>query len=768
MRTTRRIEFRKKFRRKTDSNQRSRPLTTLVTFCMVFCFALITALPMCGTAMAATDDQAAMARKLQLEGTQLQLKGDKAGAIEKYQESIAQQPNQKLENLIQTLQKGTAPGSPAVQAEPTVVEETVPQAVEAEFIQAPTMEEAAAAATVAVVEEAATEAAAVTAPVERTPGTPEEELIYAFTDWFLELLPEKKEGVEMGLVANRNYTISKTDGSYEVRFDKFTLYFTDDFSSDLSPVVFHFTPQDKDRLAVQLLLPEKIALSEGADAGVKLVILKREVSGIWNRQYHDFEKTDILLGDITLSHTEEPGHVFIEEIKFSSLSAADEKGIWEEKIQGSMSGLSMDVEDVKFGIHSISGDYNLTGTNYTRYRELRNAFNEAMMNLDDESFDIASLKGVFADLDEYIKLFDSSSAKGSIMGVVGTAAGEGGMGLDSIEFAGTMNRDAKTNRYLMESTGSFKGFSMSEEKKENGNPLSATIAELSFSDKGVVNQIPPTLFADIFTAIEGAEKATENMEAYAAEKGIGFAKTIFKLFANYSGEMTLKGLAVYNAMPETVSVESLTLGSGFDAGSGDGGKIFTLISFSGFRGIDMGQNNIPKDAKISLELSNIPNLLNLISDSSAIASGGGDAAKQQVMMNGMGTLMKSTLSLSLTDSFVAFPTSRINLGFQAMVNGGAKFMSTGNLKLVLENPDEFARIVKSFGVEQEAEQVLGMLTMLASRTDVDGKVVDTIDAEVTQEGKIMVNKKDVTGTFFPGQGEAGGEPAGSAPAVPAQ
>ena len=121
----------------------------------------------------------------------------------------------------------------------------------------------------------------------------------------------------------------------------------------------------------------------------------------------------------------------------------------------------------------------------------------------------------------------------------------------------------------------------------------------------------------------------------------------------------------------------------------------------------------------------------------------------QMMMNGMGALMQSGLTLSMADSFIAFPAARIGLGLLAQVDQKAKYMSTGNLNLVIDNPDELTCIIRSFSADPETEKMMASLTALANRTQEGGKTVDRIDAKLDATGKVFINAKDVTPMFFP-------------------
>ena len=74
---------------------------------LVWCLPVLLPCPQ-AKAAEATQETAAQARQLQLGGTLLQIHGDIEGAIRKYEESLALQPNEKLTNLVDQLKKHRA------------------------------------------------------------------------------------------------------------------------------------------------------------------------------------------------------------------------------------------------------------------------------------------------------------------------------------------------------------------------------------------------------------------------------------------------------------------------------------------------------------------------------------------------------------------------------------------------------------------------------------------------------------------------------------
>ena len=98
----------------TGSPERFSNITTLklwsaglAAVCLVCCFALaiMTLASRSVLAAEASKDSAALAKQLQMEGTRLQLQGDVEKAIMKYKESLALQPNPRLQGLVGQLEK---------------------------------------------------------------------------------------------------------------------------------------------------------------------------------------------------------------------------------------------------------------------------------------------------------------------------------------------------------------------------------------------------------------------------------------------------------------------------------------------------------------------------------------------------------------------------------------------------------------------------------------------------------------------------------------
>lgn len=106
-------------------------------------------------AVEAAHDTPANARELQMEGTRLQLQGNVEGAITKYKESLALEPNEKLQNLLKKLDKQGVQATPsappathvATEPQPAPPAPQVPSSTAADPVAAPPATEGQASAT---------------------------------------------------------------------------------------------------------------------------------------------------------------------------------------------------------------------------------------------------------------------------------------------------------------------------------------------------------------------------------------------------------------------------------------------------------------------------------------------------------------------------------------------------------------------------------------------------------------------------------------------
>lgn len=717
----------------------------------IICGALIgllvcTGVPQCWAAEGAADP-ASMARQLQLEGARLQLQGQLEEAVKKYRESRALQPNPRLDDLIGQLESkmgGKAADGTAVAKQPPA--NPAAAVVPADPAAAPSATTPAPPETMMDSKTPQTVDAPPALP-QRHPASPQEELIYAFTDWFITLFPAPGTGKDFSVKTNYQYAITPTGSTFEVRLQPFTLQFDDGDALDLGPLVFRCTPQGSEVLAVSLQLPSKAPVMSAGKVDAELTIGSQQLSGVWNRQLTNFDSFDLQLADLALEDVAKQGRLTLAGISATS-GHSEEQGNWVESFRGELRRLAFTDAKTQWQVDTIGGRGEASGTNPKRFLELRVKVQQRLNRID--TLEPAEAKALMADLDEYLQLFSTYSSSAKVNDIRVTSA-EGDFGLRGITFAGGIHKEAD-GKFVYTSQGQCNDLSFTEKASEKSpQPMSLSLRQIALKGDGAVLPIPPLFFTDLYSVIEGYRQLNnpQEAEAYASRHGLEFAKKVFALIDGYHGEMRLQDLKVVNAQPEPVTLEQATLAGGFSTGNGQGGKIHTLVEFSGFKGVMAETNTVPQAGRISLELTHIPSLLSLINDPNSLATGNMQAVQGQLMMNGMGALMQSGLTLSMAESFIAFPAARIGLELLAQVDQKAKYMSTGTLKLAIDNPEELTRIIRSFGTDPETEKMMASLTALANRTKEGRKTVDRIDAKLDATGKVFINAKDVTPMFFP-------------------
>ncbi|MBU0961570.1 MAG: hypothetical protein KKD01_01760 [Proteobacteria bacterium] len=585
---------------------------------------------------------------------------------------------------------------------------------------------------------------------EHTPGSPEEELIYDFLDWMLYSFSTVAEGLDLILEVDGNYSISRAGENYEVRLDPFLLYIDDNVVVNFSPVIFTCQPQGKDKLRVQMLLPRKLPVLNSGKIVAEVSIAGQQISGVWDRGMEFFDHADLKLDEVVLRDTKGNSRLSVQQLVLGSILSHDAKGLWQEKYQGMLTGASFNDGKLNLTVGNIRLLSELSGENYGTYIDIKKTY----LSMADTfaEMELHEAKDFWAMADTYLQLLISSESQVSIEGVV---IDEGDIiRLDGLEFFELLQKNPQTNTFKMDGKGHVLGFFFVEQaSEENPRPLSLNLKQITFADSVELNPIPQTLFADMGNALEkaGLLEDEEAVDNYLADEGLNFFRKILALIAGGSMDISLNDATVNNFMDQPVSLGAVTLGGRFAAGTGTGGKVNVLAGFSGLNGMGQGDITIPQAARLNFALENIPSLLNLISDPSSLAEGDMDEVQGQVMMNGVSMFMTSPLLLSLTDSFIAFPTSRLNLDLTAHVDNAAKFLSTGSMKMVMENPDEFIQVARAFGADEDMQKILTMLSALSDRSNENGKVVDRLHAEINQEGKVFANQKDVTLLFFPEQ-----------------
>ena len=699
------------------------------------------------------------ARRLQLEGTQLQLKGDLKGALDKYRQSLKLKSNERLERLVGKLEKqavkrgidlgqdqgGEKPTpevsgeAPAVAPQPEEPSSVVPENGEQELAGGQQEEKE------------------VPARVEHNPATPQEALVYDFVDWAMGELSCLAEQGELTLDAQRDYRLIHEGESYQVRLEPFALRLDDagDRLIDIAPLQLTCRPRGEDLLEVKIELPQRIGFLNEQEEKFALVHGSQNLNLTWDRRHKSFPATDLALTDFKIDFSKSPSYspeeaaLGVALLSFSSSLAADEKGDWTEKYQGAVKDFLFKDGDATARIKSIAFEAEGKGGDLDNYQLLKDQYGRLVEV--GEDMKLEDVKDLSRLIDRYLSTLVSS--KGSIQ-VDGVSMNpEGVMALAHAEITGTMVRKQDDGHFEFQGKGVFRDFSYTGEEAED--PVKVTLANLTLSDSLRINPVPKDFFSGLYDTLAKADAMEDRQaqEDFLGKMALEYGKQFLSLIGAGAVDLQASGFQAVNVMPQPVTLGKAAIGSSFDTGDGSGGTIDFRMNFSDFAGLDQGEGTIPQAAALNIKLDKIPSLLDLIDNPEALVQGDPDQLQGQVMMNGMNLLMASGLNLSLMDSFIAFADSRLDVGLKAKVDQDARYMSTGSLDISVQNPDKLSEIVRGLGIPQ-VEQFLATLTALANRADKNGTVVDRIQARLTPEGKIMVNSKDVTGMFFP-QAQAG-------------
>ncbi|MBU0945098.1 MAG: hypothetical protein KJ804_00055 [Proteobacteria bacterium] len=590
------------------------------------------------------------------------------------------------------------------------------------------------------------------------PVSPEEELVYDVVDWLVDSFVRMAEGMGMFLEVDDNYFITRVGKQYEVRLDPFLLHVDDEVAVNFSPLVFVCQPRRKDKLGVQILLPAKLPILRSGQGKAEISLTGQEISGVWDRSMEFFDHADLKFDEVVLRDMDSKVRLSLQQLVLGLLTTHDGKGLWHEKYQGGLKRVSFVDPGLSLAVAKIGFFSELRGDNYETYKDIKKKYLHAADTF--AEMELSEARDFLAMADTYLQLFISSASRLSLEGVVLNAGDT--LQLDGLEVSGQLQKNLQTNTFKMGGKAHGRGVTLMEQVNENNpRPLSVKVKQIELSDSVELNPIPPTLFTDMGAALEqvGLIEDEEAVDRYVADTSLSFARKILPLIAKSSLDVRLNDVNVTNLMEQPVTLGALALGGGFVTGSGKGGKVNVLADFSDLKGMDQGNTPTPQAARLNMSLENIPSLLNLISDPEILAAGDMEQVKGEVVMNGVSTFLTSPLLFSLTDSFLVFPTSRLNLDLTANMDNAAKYLSTGSMKMVMENPDEFMRIARECGVDGNTQQILTTISALSTRSNEKGKVVDRLNAEMNQEGKVFANNKDVTLMFFPEQADTAADSA---------
>ena len=733
----------------TQDNHLSKPDRTVylpVILMLIFLCLFLPATGLTGTAPKNADQAAVRARQLLLEGTQLQLRGKLEDAVARYRQSLALKPDKKLEDLVSRLERHIAVSGRPGQVQKTggAASQSLKPGAEAETGTLPKEIQG---------HQVLTEEAR---KVVHHLASPDEQLVYDFVDWTLSEIDSLVSEDNPDLLnTNRDFKVTKAGDAYNVRLDPFVLQFDQGRRTiDMGPVIMVCQPRSAEILAVNIEIPARILFLKQNSESFAIVTGQRRIWLMWNRQQKSLVETNVDLSDIGLdagnstSAGENKDAFSLKRLVFHSKRKEGEGGQWTDAYTGSLTGAMLAADDNKGKgtIDSISFSVVGNGTDLMSYQKLKEQYRNLLR--EKSNFQVADLKDLSRTMDSCLQSFISSEGKIDISGVRLENGGKAFFVIDHADYAETMVKEKGEDRFSSEGNGIISSIVFRE--PDGTNPVSFKIGEVTSKNIFRTAPVPPALFSDIFDKLDKAANIQDKTvrKKFLSKEGPAVIKTVLSLISTASSKITVKGIKAENLLESPVILDQAAFGAGFDTGTGNGGTIHISSSFSGFRHTPGKDDVMPEAAAVNMQIANIPSLLMLINNPDAIVEGGLGQLQDQVMMNGMNTLLDSKLSFTLLNSFIAFPAARINVALHADINKSARYKSVGQLELMIENPDEIKTIINKIIDSPSVHLMLAGFTALANRKTENGKTVDQLDIRLTPSGKIMLNNKDVTALFF--------------------
>jgi len=265
-------------------------------------------------------------------------------------------------------------------------------------------------------------------------------------------------------------------------------------------------------------------------------------------------------------------------------------------------------------------------------------------------------------------------------------------------------------------------------------------------------------FADLQHKWQGLVSGSELDEERLGQEMFATLKEVMGLLEEFGSETTVQGVRLQ--LPVQFGLDRCGMAARM-APSGEGTRsLGASFEFSGLAlgdGVPAPRDLVPTDARLELVLDKLPGdlfsrLLGL--GEQAVTQADGAALQQQ----GMAMLMQMRPEIAIRRSHVTLPIAKIALDLLARFDPTAKFMATGRWDIRGENLDALIAKAREMGMGGEAEQMISMVLAFSQRTNEGQKVVvDTFKGEVTPDGRVMLNGKDITGLFFPAQNGGGGK-----------
>jgi len=312
------------------------------------------------------------------------------------------------------------------------------------------------------------------------------------------------------------------------------------------------------------------------------------------------------------------------------------------------------------------------------------------------------------------------------------------------------------------SRGGFQASALTVQGPE-GQHLDLGMLSADFSVSGTDYQRFMSFTEELQNLFSAEQMAQMESDPAAGQQVLSTLVELYGFFQGLEGNFTLSDFAVAQGDTALGAFESLSFGIDFNTAD-TGASLGYSIDLQGLETpmAPVPPGLLPDALRVEVGLDNIPqSLLDRLGE--LLTEIEGMPPEQQGAMISqelMGLVMQSDLGAYIRETYVAAPDARMDLNLEARVATASPFGAVGDLELVIVGLDQ---AVAQMGLDQNPEvaPALAMLTAFSNRTEQDSQVVDTFALQVTEDGKLMLNGKDVSAMLMgagagaaPGDGES--------------
>ncbi|MBM9519421.1 hypothetical protein JWG39_06250 [Desulforhopalus vacuolatus] len=759
---------------------------------------------LCGASAGLAVDNSAdasMARQLQLEGTRLQLKGDLAGALEKYQQSLKLKANPRLEKISRRIAEKTGKTAAGTEATEAVVQEVVAPVAPTDITLAapvPPKPEATEATSVAKVQEvpaAGVASATETAQPAAVPASPEEARIRNMVSRMITMtstfsgINDSEVTADNILQIDPNYTVTpwiqlttkerqqivpeytssdegKYDNTFSVNLGKVGIKTQSGETISIdAPFILKVEITAKDKLFCSLILPPSIPLTSEGKPLLEITSTASTLEGVWDEDLNAFTTTLYKMTSPKFFFAPKKNNSGFNysggmaSVNFKSVLDTDGPD-WNYKTDGNAEDFSFYGKDIPlFTIGAGRISYSVEGREALTLRSLIKEYVNCISSFQ-ESIAANNSDGIasngetfFHIIDSALKIYSKSNSNFQLnnINISNPEQSESTFHIDGINLTSEDSRTAQGN-IVSNTLFTFNSISSLITEGEQ-QPTAINIDEVSFKFSGGLEKIPENFFVSNYKKIKPMIKSIIDESADEDEIAgiaIEISRNVLSLLRECKENIAVNNVEVKG--PFNGKLANFTLAQGITAGGGKDNSISHNIRFSGLD-IPAMAAFLPTDANIDIKALQLPPLLSLIPDAATTTQLIKDDTFDSYFQSKI--LEESHFITGVLDNnYITFANAAIKLNGRFQQDSSSPVMAQGKAVMEIENADNINTLLQSLPNGQQLQGPLTMLTSFANRTTADGKTTDTIKLVLTPEGKIMVNDKDLTGMFFPQQTSA--------------